>query len=258
MLIVHGTKRKVRFLGWVADFCPICRRPRAFKISRIGLASHIYFISFGEGKLAGHIIECDECRTRMVSDESRYATISKPKSVDFAALAAATMPDLPERLGERLLVEKQIAEEPHVIDAHVRKNLILEPFGILEVVLVEATKDGTHMDKPSTIGCLGTILVAAGMGVGAMYVPRQWQDAFFLTLLVLMGIGTIYTLVQMGFVPRRFVRSQVLPRLARSLRPLQPSEEELADAITRCKQSRLSVGKKVKLAALWRQISVAE
>ena len=49
MLFIWGKKRVERNIGKVADFCPICREVRMFQLIRVGVADHIYYVSFGEG-----------------------------------------------------------------------------------------------------------------------------------------------------------------------------------------------------------------
>jgi len=51
MFIVWGKKIVYRKLGFVADFCPICRGPRAFELKRVGSASHLV-IADGDSRRA--------------------------------------------------------------------------------------------------------------------------------------------------------------------------------------------------------------
>src|SRR5258706_11462307 len=94
MFIVWGTKRTERKQGLVADFCPICRDLRAFQLIRIGLASHVYYVAFGEGKLAGFLIQCQECRVSLKADPTTYATTEKRRVTDLEVLIQETFPKL--------------------------------------------------------------------------------------------------------------------------------------------------------------------
>jgi hypothetical protein len=42
-VIIWGTKRTLNKLGYVADFCPLCRQSRAFSVSRVGKVGHFYY-----------------------------------------------------------------------------------------------------------------------------------------------------------------------------------------------------------------------
>src|SRR5258706_9118781 len=44
MFIIWGKKRVTKSLGYVADFCPLCRDVRTFELVRVGLAGHIYYL----------------------------------------------------------------------------------------------------------------------------------------------------------------------------------------------------------------------
>jgi hypothetical protein len=258
MFIVHGTKRKVRSLGWVADFCQICRRPQAFELFRIGLASHIYFISFGQGKLAGHLMQCKECATKVGTDESRYASIAKTPGTDFAALASTTMPNLPETLGARLAFEKQLTDGTQEVDPDTRREMLIEPFVILEGMIAERNASA-GMDRPTSFGCLGTLVVLLGMV--ALVVFAKWStktvDYILAAGLTVVGAGGIYTFAQMCLSMRRYVRSQVLPRLVSSLAKLRPTEAEIAETLAACKKAKMKVARAVKADALWRELQRA-
>jgi hypothetical protein len=86
MFIVWGSRRTERILGYVADFCPVCREARAFRLVRVGLASHVYYISFGAGRHVGHVIRCEECGSSFDTDATRYATFEKQRPVHLPEL----------------------------------------------------------------------------------------------------------------------------------------------------------------------------
>ena len=255
MFIVHGTKRKVRSLGWVADFCQICRRPQPFQLFRIGLASHVYFISFGQGKLAGHIMECKECGTKSGTDESRYASIAKAPGTDFAALASATMPNLPETLGARLAFEKQLVDGTASVDPETRMEILIEPFVVMEGMIAERNASA-GMDRPTSFGCLGTLVVL--IALVALIVFAKWAtqtvDYILAVGFTVIGAGVVYTIAQMCLSMRRYTRSQILPRLVASLARLRPTEAEIAETLASCKKAKMKVARAVKADALWREL----
>jgi hypothetical protein len=86
MHIIAGMKQVEQVRGMVADFCPICREVRAFQLIRIGLVSHIYYVSSGAGTLAGYVIRCNECGLRLKTDSDRYAVTEKDSRVGIEAL----------------------------------------------------------------------------------------------------------------------------------------------------------------------------
>src|SRR5262245_34959788 len=108
MFIVWGKKRIEREQGRVADFCPICREVRAFVLIRVGLADHIYYVSFGQGKLAGHVIRCETCKVVLGVNPTLYMATEKDSRVEVETLIRRTFPKLRETYAQRLELEEKI------------------------------------------------------------------------------------------------------------------------------------------------------
>jgi hypothetical protein len=200
-------------------------------------------------------MQCKECATKVVTDESRYASIAKTAGTDFAALASATMPDLPERLGARLAFEKQLTEGTVKVDPDTRKEMLIEPFVILEGLIAERNVSA-GMDRPTSLGCLGTLLLLMGMVAILVFskLSVRTVDYVVATGLTVVGAGAIYTFAQMCLSMRRYARSQVLPRLVTSLAKLRPTEAEIAETLATCKKAKMKVARAVKADALWREL----
>jgi len=251
MLIVWGKKRVERNQGLVADFCPICREVRAFQLIRVGLASHVYYVSFGEGKLAGHIIRCNECRVQLAVDPTRYASTEKDSRVGLEVLVGGTFPKLREVYATRLELEARIKRTRSALSADEYQRFLMEPFALLNPLIEQRFANSTEMDKQSGLGCLGTLLVGVGLFFASMAFRGPTQDRILLLTAILVGIGTIYTFVQMHLGPGRFFRARVLPSLVKSLKPLAPTREDLAACIDRCKTLGLKIGKVAKQDEVW-------
>lgn len=254
MFIVWGTKRVERKLGMVADFCPICREVRAFQLIRVGLASHVYYVSFGEGQLAGHIIHCCECGVNLGVNPTRYAKTETDSRVSLEALIRDTFPNLREINAARLELEAKVKRTRSSLSADEYRRLLMEPFALLNPQVEQRFAKSTEMDKQSGIGCLGTLLIGAALFFGSLKFSGPVQDKILLAALIFVAIGTIYTFVQMHLGPRRFFRAKILPMLVKSLKPLQPTREELADCMERCKTLGLRIGKIAKVDELWARL----
>jgi hypothetical protein len=254
MFIVWGTKRVERKLGMVADFCPICREVRAFQLIRIGLASHVYYVSFGEGKLAGHVIRCHECGVRLKADRARYAATEKDSRIDLEVLVRDTFPKLREVCAARLEVETRIRQTPFSLSADERKYFLMEPFALLNPLVEQRFANSTEMDKQSGLGCLGTVVVGGGLLFASLAYHGPIQDKILLLAAILFGIGTVYTFVQLHLGPRRFFTAQVLPPLVKALKPLKPAREDVAACIDRCKTQSLKISKVAKLDVVWARL----
>jgi hypothetical protein len=109
----------------------------------------------------------------------------------------------------------------------------------------------TQMDKQSGMGCLVTLVAGGGLFFGAMAFRGPNQDQILIAAAVLFGIGTIYTFVQMHLGPNRFFHTQLLPSLVKSLKPLEPTREDLAACLERCRSLGLKIGKVVKVDEIW-------
>lgn len=249
-MIVHGTKRVERRIGYVADFCPVCRCPQAMRLLRIGLASHIYFISIGGGKLVAHLAECLSCGVQTVTDPLRYASVEKRPAADLERLIESTFPNLRTAYAERLALEEDIRKNPHALPADVRMEFVVEPFRLLNPMAEQRFQNSTQMDKQSGIGCLATILIPVLLVWAAHLIGKGDSDMALYVALGAGGVIFLYTMVQLHLAPGRYVRGKMIPILAKALRPLEPSKEELADCLSRCKTAGMKVGGHVKLDTL--------
>jgi hypothetical protein len=254
MLIVWGQKRVERSRGNVADFCPICREVRAFQLIRVGLASHVYYISFGEGKLAGHIIRCSDCGVALSVDPTRYATTEKDSRVSLEALARDTFPNLREANAARLELETRIKQSRLALSGDEYRHCLMEPFALLNPQVERRFANSTELDRPAGLGCLGTVLIGAALFFGSMAVRGPMQDKILVAALVAVVIGTIYTFVQMHLGPGRFFRAKILPSLVRALKPLRPTRDDVAECVQHCKTLGLKIGKVAKVDEVWARL----
>ena len=145
MFIIWGKKRIERKQGMVADFCPICREVRAFTLIRVGLAGHIYYVSFGQGKLAGFIICCDTCGVVLRAEPTRFATAEKDPRIELETLIRQTFPRLRETYADRLALEQRIKRTRSALTAEQYKEFLMEPFALLNPVVEQRFAKSTQM-----------------------------------------------------------------------------------------------------------------
>lgn len=238
----------------MADFCPICREVRAFELIRVGLAGHVYYVSFGEGKLAGHLIRCSECGVDLGVDPARYLEPETDRRVSLEVLIRDTFPKLREACAARLEIEERIKRTRSALAGDDYKRFLMEPFVLLNPLVERRFANSTEMDRPAGIGCLGTVVVGAGLFFGSMKFNGPTQDKLLLAALILTTIGTAYTFVQMHLGPRRFFRARILPPLVKALRPLGPTRQDLAEAIGRCQSMKLKIAKVAKVDEVWARL----
>jgi len=245
MFVVWGKKFVYRKVGYVADFCPICRTPKPFELKRVGLASHVYYISAGEGELAGHERTCRECGTSFQAEPTVYASISKLPA-PLTQLAKQTYPHMNEVLRDRLALEETVQRAPSSLTSEQRYALIRSPFLLLSSK-VEKRFASTHVDKE-----IGLSMVAALglMFIGPSLVTAVALDSAELAILIFIALGLFLVTWQILGSGRRFMKRHLVSILAKSLRPLQPTERELRTVLAELKQLRHKIATKMKLADL--------
>ena len=241
MFIFWGTKSKIRDLGYVADFCLICRCPRPFRLQRIGLASHVYGVSMGEGKLLGFNRTCVECNSAFGADPGTYAKIAT-KASPLPSLQADTFPNLESAWGDRMALETSIQKSPSALTPEVRGKLIREPFLLLSPK-VERLSQTIHMDKQVGFSVLAAIV---GGILAANVVPLIFPDDMSYGVLIIGGAGLAWVMWNLATSSRRKVRREVAPVLAKSLKPLEPTAAELNSVLSELKRHGHKIGSRLK------------
>ena len=245
MIFIWGNRRTERALGHIADYCPICRDLRAFRMIRVGLVGHVYYISLGSGKETGREMQCQECAVTLSADSARYAAIEKKLPLHLADLVQTTFPNVHAVRGEQLAQNAEMRSALRSLSPEQRATFLIEPFRILSSA-VERLYAATRADKPATLGCLTTALLTIGILAAAIYLQETVSEAVLIALATVVCVGGVYSLVQMGLAPGRFLRAQTIPQLACALDPLQPTENELKECLQRCRAIDWKIGSKIK------------
>ncbi len=241
-MLVWGTTIKRKAVGWVADFCPLCRGLRPFRLQRIGAAGHVWFISLGSGSFLGNEIECSACGTIHETDSSRYTRVSD----DLAELDELVRRTLPGADGR---VEALVAREQRVTRAQLApgerealsREAILHGAGQVD----RQIREQRSPPKARLVGWItfGLLVLFAAFG------PRLGEPlgpllalAFFAGLLVCLYFAVTRI--------RSHVRGIVEPAVARGLAPLKPTVEEIREAVAHVRTLGSDGAKKLKPARL--------
>jgi len=253
MFIVWGKKVVYRRLGYVADFCPLCREPRAFEVRRVGLASHVYYVSFGEGRLAGHERTCRSCGAVLRADPARYAAVS-PAEQPLESLVAQTFPGLRQALKDRLALEERIRADPAAVSPEERRALVREPFLLLSPK-VERRFATTHLDKETGLALVAALALCV---LGPALAARAWPNAAGEAFVACLALAAALVVWQVAGSSRRFLSRSVIPALTTALRPLRPGEQELRAALEELKQQGQKLGKKLRLSDLQAELQAPQ
>lgn len=240
MFIVWGKKAVYKKIGYAADFCPVCRQIRPFQVTRVGIASHVYYVTSGEGELAGYTRTCQKCKIELNCDPHIYAATAK-KLLPLEELVVQTLPNYRQIYGPVLDQESMIKKNPHALPDAERYSLIRHPF-LLISPKVEKWNATSQLDLPFTLALLCAIFVVFPGGIATL-APLLGVEAAILGALTLAIITGVW---QMRAARQRFMNREVFPILTRALRPLKPSQEELGSVLAELKQLKHKIGTKLK------------
>jgi hypothetical protein len=238
-------------LGVVADFCSICHGLRPFILRRLREVGHLWFVPLTWGKHLGHDRICTECGMVFSADPAEYGKPAKTRAkMPLEQLIDATHPDLVQRWGERIELELRLADGH--LTAEERRLLVIEPLVLLNPML-RVRRGNVYLDRVAAFWLTATICLV----VAASYFERGSEWLLPLAFAA-SGLTGIATLIAMGTSPRRFARRQVQPLIVRALWPLQPTIEELDEALKRCRtHGGLVIGKWFNAGVLRKAIDAA-
>jgi hypothetical protein len=251
MWIIWGNKIKEHPLGYVAEWCSLCRAINPFRVFKKELVSHVYNLSFGEGQYIGSSAICENCGLAIPTNVAKYREIS-PAIMPVEALIQRTFPAIREFYSKRLEIEDQLKRAPRQIPEDLRSKLIKEPF-ILLAPVVEANVGGeTKIDKKTGLGCTATIFLPLALLITSA-ATRQSGYAIAAGLVFLATL--IFTLISLFVVvirkPKYFIEQSVVPALATSLAVIQPTREEIRECYERLKRTNLAILKRVEIEKLF-------
>lgn len=241
MFFVWGKKHVTRKMGFVADFCPLCRKVSSFQLDRVGLAGHVYYVSFGKGELVGYTRKCMHCKTILNGNPDLYREVSK-KLLAPGELQRLTFPNLHTQYAERLTLEQTIIHSPASLPGDTRRALLKEPFILLNPI-VEKRFSSTQIDMQTGLTLLAVfVLVPFLSSLATKFAPTHVDE--ILLGLLLVGVGAV---AAQGFLQTgRYFDKKIFPVLAPALKPLRPTTEEIASVIAELKKAELKFGKKLK------------
>lgn len=246
MLLVWGRKWYTRKLGFVADFCEICRRPQAFTLERLTLKGHFWYLPLGSTHAVRHQGRCTQCTTGMATEETRYAQVVRKNPGSTRELLATTLPNHERVLQQRMEAERTVRDNLAALPAETRRELLVRPFVMLSP-MVEERFATMHFDLWAGIA-MASILVFPALFQAILGIVSPDNKE----LGILIGMGASIALVFAAAVgaKRRWIRKVVVPRLHDALKPLQASGTEIAGILGEFKNEKLKLGKYVKPADL--------
>ncbi|MEX3957503.1 hypothetical protein [Trinickia sp. EG282A] len=249
MFIFWGRKLVYRKHGYVADFCPICREPRAFKLQRVGSAGHVYNISVGEGRLVGYHRSCLTCRTPVESELSTYASVAKARAA-LPELMAQTYPNLESAWRDRLALEERVRTALPSLQPEERRELIRDPFIALSTK-VERYFASSRVNLRDILMILVAfvVMIIGSVTVGMIEPADSNYGIYFF-----MALGLAMVVWQIRSTSRRYMVRQIVPALASALAPLKPTREEIDATLSELHKEQLRLASKLPAKALFSRL----
>ncbi len=238
MFIIWGEKLVSRNVGYVADYCWICRQPQPFLLKRIGSAGHLYYITFSSGSLVGFERVCQKCKSFFSANPTDYLVPSK-KVNELQALITLTYPNLVEAMKAQIDLEEKIQRDVASFSVEERKALVLDRM-MSFAGKVETRFAAIHLDKEIGLAIIVTILLMTFSPelVDRLFPNNEWETAMFLGV-----VGFIVIIWQFVISGRRFMNRKILPQLAQSLHLISPLDDELKQATADLTKRGLKMGK---------------
>jgi hypothetical protein len=168
-------------------------------------------------------------------------------------LKKLTFPNLDAATKDQLALEERIRSGRQRLSPSERHALIKAPFLFLSPK-VERRFAATHIDAGVGLALAAAIaLLIVTPGVGKLFLPDS-SGLLFLASAAL-GIGlVVWQVVASG---TRFMKREIVPVLAKSLNPLQPTPEEIEQVLGELKHVKQKIGRKLNVSDLIRLHSAA-
>lgn len=250
--IMWGKKTVHRRMGYVADFCAVCRGPRPFQLSRLAMASHVFYIPLREERTIAFHRTCHDCGVQIKANLDAYESISK-RRIDIETLREKTYPRLFDVYANRLRIENKIESVTASLTVEERVALIRKSF-MLVSQMVEQRFWSIRLDKETWLAVIGTIIaVLVGRLVTESFAPDQVRSM----LVALLAGGALVIVWAFVTASRRFMTRKIIPPLSNSLKPLQPTLFEINTVLSEFKSMRYKLGSKLRSEELLNAIRAA-
>lgn len=224
MLLIWGTRQTKRKLGFVAENCPRCKAIRTVRIDRIGMTSHVFFVSIGAGQLLGFRAECCTCSGQFDVCPMDYTGFDKNGKAIPESLMATTNPKLAAGASARAEQARTIA--------------IRDPLLRFDASLRDRYLRGHRLDGVTALAFVASVVVPLLMGwlSRSLGLSDGLKEATGWLALGVFLIGLVGSFVLMYGEPKRFFRRQLRPEIKRALQPLRPEPAELEACVSSLKK----------------------
>ena len=242
VVLVWGRRWHGRKLGYVADFCEVCRRPESFRLDEDRLIGHFWYIPLGRLHAVRHRVTCTQCRLEVPSERIRYEGVST-YTTPVRQLIPLTFPRLEHIEQARMDLERVVRRDVTALTRQQRQWLLQAPFVSLSQ-MVERRFSKLQVDPATAVGVLVALFVPSLLASAWSALNPGAEPlgplAFLLCALVPIVAPAIGA-------RRRWVRRVVVPNLRRALAPLQPKRHEVDQILKQLREHKHRLGAKLRL-----------
>lgn len=250
MFIVWGRQVNRKQVGYVADFCPMCRGPQVFLMNSVSAHRHVYFVPIGD-KNSGYERVCDGCKVTLFGTP-KFFKASRRKPTSVQEIVQSSFPSFNEVYADRLRIEDAVRRDPGKLPQNVRAALLRQPFSVVSPLVQARFRQQSRLDVRSVLA----LILALVSGFVAMTVAEMLHSDYAgTTFLAVVGLGAVFFLWTLTSEPRRYLKRFITPQLAKTLGPLQPSESELATVLAELRQSKQRLGRHLRATHLMKAIA---
>jgi hypothetical protein len=130
--LVFSRHQREKRLGYVAEYCRICRKILPFQILEQRVGYHLFFIPIEQGQFLRNTQTCPGCQKETLCQLGQFTGVSHSANVPLETLIATTQPKVAELNKENLATANLLASERENLDPKLRQRLIMEAFGMAE------------------------------------------------------------------------------------------------------------------------------
>jgi hypothetical protein len=234
------SKKTFARIGRVADYCGICRAIRPLAVDETDEFARFLKIPLGFTRETTIKGTCEACGLVMPLDCESYAAISEFRDLDVYSLLRETFPEIASVRAEVLARAERLELAPHELSAEDRAKLIEDSLRAAALMVHDIHGRDSITDQRSRDGCLLTgFFLIVTVGVTMFVKDEAWSRRlcmFFLAVMLWTGCRALVYRIRR--TPRA-LRKQIHPMLGRSLCALNPSLQEIEDALERMRQDNV-------------------
>lgn len=257
-IVVSGTKTVRKTVGRVADFCPICRDVKAFDLVHIGRAAHVYGVALGDGDTLNYEVRCLTCDVHFTSHARNYRQVStNPQDSDDDVVSTCGR-SRPEQLQKDLDETEKL--RAGTLSVEERKTMMDATFEFLNEHARHRKLQVGAQEKDNG-GCITSLMIFCS----AFLIWHGWNrlepgreiDLTAGTLYIFLPLivsGIVYTLWQISGDTKRYIHSNLLPKLGCALKPFSPTADEIRELLKRYRKRKFTLARNLTEADIERAL----